>query len=242
MLHEFSRTELLVGAEGMERLRGAHVAVFGVGGVGSFACEAIARAGVGAITLIDSDTVSVTNRNRQLIALASTVGKNKVDVMRDRIADINPACKVTALNLFFTPESDLDLTRFDYVIDAIDTVTAKLFLIEQCYHKNIPIICSMGTGNKLDPTRFEVADISKTHGCPLAKVIRLECKKRGIKKLRVVFSPEPPVQIPPERYEASAGDAKGTAGRPVPASISFVPPVAGFILAGEVIKDLAKIR
>lgn len=242
MLHEFSRTELLVGAEGMERLRSAHVAVFGVGGVGSFACEAIARAGVGAITLIDSDTVSVTNRNRQLIALASTVGQNKVDVMRDRIADINPDCRVTALNMFFTPESDLDLTQFDYVIDAIDTVTAKLFLIEQCYQKNIPIICSMGTGNKLDPTKFEVADISKTHGCPLAKVIRLECKKRGVKKLRVVFSPEPPVQIPPERYEATAGDAKGTAGRPVPASISFVPPVAGFILAGEVIKDIAGLN
>ncbi|MBQ8143522.1 MAG: tRNA threonylcarbamoyladenosine dehydratase [Butyricicoccus sp.] len=242
MLYEFSRTELLVGAEGMERLRGAHVAVFGVGGVGSFACEAVARAGVGAITLIDSDTVSVTNRNRQLIALASTVGKNKVDVMRGRIADINPGCRVTALNMFFTPESDLDLTQFDYVIDAIDTVTAKLFLIEQCCRKNIPIICSMGTGNKLDPTKFEVADISKTHGCPLAKVIRLECKKRGIKKLRVVFSPEPPVQIPPERYESAAGDAKGTAGRPVPASISFVPPVAGFILAGEVIKDLAGIN
>lgn len=241
MLHEFSRTELLVGAEGMARLRGAHVAVFGVGGVGSFACEAIARAGVGAITLIDSDTVSVTNRNRQLIALASTVGQNKVDVMRDRIADINPGCRVTALNMFFTPESVLDLTQFDYVIDAIDTVTAKLFLIEQCYQRNIPIICSMGTGNKLDPTKFEVADISKTHGCPLAKVIRLECKKRGVKKLRVVFSPEPPAQIPPERYEATAGDAKGTAGRPVPASISFVPPVAGFILAGEVIKDLAGI-
>ena len=242
MLHEFSRTELLVGANGMVRLRGAHVAIFGVGGVGSFACEAIARAGVGAITLIDSDTVSVTNRNRQLIALASTVGQNKVDLMRDRIADINPDCRVTALNMFFTPESDLDLTQFDYVIDAIDTVTAKLFLIEQCYQKNIPIICSMGTGNKLDPTKFEVADISKTHGCPLAKVIRLECKKRGVKKLRVVFSPEPPVQIPPERYEVTAGDAKGTAGRPVPASISFVPPVAGFILAGEVIKDIAGLN
>lgn len=241
MLHEFSRTELLLGGDAMERLRRAHVAVFGIGGVGSFACEALARAGMGAITLIDNDTVSVTNRNRQLIALASTVGKAKVDVMRDRILDINPDCRVTARNLFFTPETDLDLGQFDYVIDAIDTVTAKLFLIEQCSAQNIPIICSMGTGNKLDPTRFEVADISKTHGCPLAKVIRLECKKRGIKKLRVVFSPEPSVQIPPERYEAASGDRKGTAGRPVPASISFVPPVAGFILAGEVIKDLAGI-
>ncbi len=239
MMQEFSRTELLVGAEGMERLRGAHVAVFGVGGVGSFACEALARAGVGELTLIDSDAVSVTNRNRQLIALASTVGRSKVEVMRERIADINPACIVHARSLFYTPETDLDLAQFDYVIDAIDTVTAKLFLIEQCDRQQIPIICSMGTGNKLDPTRFEVADISKTHGCPLAKVVRLACKKRGIRKLRVVFSPEPAVQIPPERYACTAGDAKGTAGRPVPASISFVPPVAGFILAGEVIKDIA---
>lgn len=241
MLHEFSRTELLLGPAGMERLRRAHVAVFGVGGVGSFACEALARAGVGALTLVDSDAVSVTNRNRQLIALSSTVGQPKVAVMRGRIADINPECRVTALETFFTPESDLDLSQFDYVIDAIDTVTAKLFLIERCAALGVPIICSMGTGNKLDPTRFEVADISKTHGCPLAKVIRLECRKRGIKKLRVVFSPEPPMQIPPERYAAAAGDSKGTAGRPVPASISFVPPVAGFILAGEAIRDLAGV-
>lgn len=240
MLHEFSRTELLLGAEGLEHLQRAHIAVFGIGGVGSFACEALARAGVGVLTLIDNDTVSVTNRNRQLIALASTVGQPKVEVMRERILDINPACQVTALQLFFTPESDLDLSQFDYVIDAIDTVTAKLFLIEQCTKLGVPIVSSMGTGNKLDPTQFQVADIAKTHGCPLAKVIRLECKKRGIKKLKVVFSPEPPVAIPPERYAAASQDSKGTAGRPVPASISFVPPVAGFILAGEAIKDLAK--
>ena len=240
MLSEFSRTALLLGSDAMERLSRAHVAVFGVGGVGSFACEALARAGVGVITLIDNDTVSVTNRNRQLIALASTVGKNKVDVMRDRILDINPACRVTALNLFFTPETALDLGQFDYVIDAIDTVTAKLFLIEQCYAQNIPIICSMGTGNKLDPTRFEVADIYKTSVCPLARVIRQECKKRHIKRLKVVFSTEEPAKIPPERYALCPGDSKGTAGRPVPASVSFVPPVAGFILAGAVIRDLTE--
>lgn len=241
MLDAFSRTELLLGAQAMQRLQRAHVAVFGLGGVGSFAAEALARAGVGALTLIDNDTVSLTNRNRQLIALSSTTGQPKAAVMAARICDINPGCRVTPLELFYTPETALDLSAFDYVIDAIDTVTAKLALIERCTALNVPLICCMGTGNKLDPSRFEVTDLYRTHGCPLARVLRQECKKRGIRRLKVVFSPEDPVRIPPERFEALTGDRKGTAGRPVPASISFVPPVAGFLLAGAAVRDLAGV-
>ena len=237
MQQEFSRAALLLGEAGMERLARAHVAVFGVGGVGAAAAEALARGGVGAITLVDSDAVSVSNRNRQLIALASTVGQPKVQVMAARIRDINPACQVTPLQLFVTPEAAPGLSGFDYVVDAIDTVTAKLWLIETCDRLGVPLICSMGTGNKLDPTRFQVADIYKTSVCPLARVIRQECKKRHIRRLKVVFSTEEPAKIPPERYALCPGESKGTAGRPVPASVSFVPPVAGFILAGEVIKD-----
>ena len=240
MQQEFSRAALLLGEAGMERLARAHVAVFGVGGVGAAAAEALARGGVGAITLVDSDAVSVSNRNRQLIALASTVGQPKVQVMAARIRDINPACQVTPLQLFVTPEAAPGLSGFDYVVDAIDTVTAKLWLIETCDRLGVPLICSMGTGNKLDPTRFQVADIYKTSVCPLARVIRQECKKRHIRGLKVVFSTEEPAKIPPERYALCPGESKGTAGRPVPASVSFVPPVAGFILAGEVIKDLTE--
>lgn len=236
MLHEFSRAELLLGAEALDKLAHARVAVFGVGGVGSFACEALARAGVGALTLIDNDTVSLTNRNRQLVALASTTGRPKVEVMRARIADINPHCCVTALQAFYTPDSALDLTQFDYVIDAIDTVTAKLHLITQCDRLQVPLICSMGTGNKLDPTRFEVSDIYKTSVCPLARVIRLECKKRRIRRLKVVYSKEE------ARTPLPSDEQKGTAGHPVPGSVSFVPPVAGMILAGECIKDLTGVR
>ena len=240
MQQEFSRAALLLGEAGMERLARAHVAVFGVGGVGAAAAEALARGGVGAITLVDSDAVSVSNRNRQLIALASTVGQPKVQVMAARIRDINPACQVTPLQLFVTPEAAPGLSGFDYVVDAIDTVTAKLWLIETCDRLGVPLICSMGTGNKLDPTRFQVADIYKTSVCPLARVIRQECKKRHIRRLKVVFSTEEPAKIPPERYALCPGESKGTAGRPVPASVSFVPPDAGFILAGEVIKDLTE--
>lgn len=240
MQQEFSRAALLLGEAGMERLARAHVAVFGVGGVGAAAAEALARGGVGAITLVDSDAVSVSNRNRQLIALASTVGQPKVQVMAARIRDINPACQVTPLQLFVTPEAAPGLSGFDYVVDAIDTVTAKLWLTETCDRLGVPLICSMGTGNKLDPTRFQVADIYKTSVCPLARVIRQECKKRHIRRLKVVFSTEEPAKIPPERYALCPGESKGTAGRPVPASVSFVPPVAGFILAGEVIKDLTE--
>lgn len=236
MQNEFSRAELLLGAEGLKKLAGAHVAVFGIGGVGSFAAEAVARAGVGEITLIDSDEVSLTNRNRQLIALCSTTGRPKVEVMRERILDINPNAAVHALNIFFTPESALDLSQFDYVIDAIDTVSAKLHLIVACDRLGVPLICSMGTGNKLDPTRFEVADIYKTSVCPLARVIRQECKKRRVKRLKVVYSTEQP------RAPLPSDEQKGTAGRPVPGSVSFVPPVAGMILAGEAIRDITGIR
>lgn len=239
MLHEFSRTALLLGADGLARLQNAHVAVFGLGGVGGAAAEALARAGVGALTLIDNDTVSVTNRNRQIIALASTTGQRKTEAMAARVRDIHPACRVTPLDLFYTPETALDLTGFTYILDAIDTVSAKLYLAEQCWKLGVPLIASMGTGNKLDPSRFEVADIYQTSVCPLARVMRRELKARGVKKLKVVYSKEEPQRIPPERYAANEGDKKGTAGHPVPASISFVPPVAGMILAGEVIKDIA---
>lgn len=236
MLHEFSRAELLLGTTALEKLRTAHVAVFGIGGVGSFACEALARAGIGELTLIDNDAVSLTNRNRQLIALASTTGQPKVAVMRARIAEINPHCMVHARQEFYTPDSALDLSAFDYVIDAIDTVTAKLHLVTVCERLGVPLICSMGTGNKLDPTRFEVTDIYKTSVCPLARVMRLECKKRHIKHLKVVYSKEEP------RTPLPSDEQKGTAGRAVPGSVSFVPPVAGMILAGECIKDLTGVR
>lgn len=240
MMQEFSRTALLLGEQGIDQLAQAHVVVCGVGGVGGAAAEGLARAGVGAITLIDNDTVSVSNRNRQIIALSSTTGRPKTEVMAERILDINPTCKVTPLQMFLSPDSTLDLSAFDYVIDAIDTVTAKLYLIETCDRLGIPLISSMGTGNKLDPTQFQVADIYKTSVCPLARVIRQECKKRRIKRLKVVFSTEEAAKIPPERYALCPGESKGTAGRPVPASVSFVPPVAGFILAGAVIKDLTE--
>lgn len=236
MLHEFSRAELLLGTDALSKLATSHVAVFGVGGVGSFACEALARAGVGTLTLIDNDEVALTNRNRQLVALASTTGRPKVEVMRERISDINPRCTVHALSMFYTPESALDLSQFDYIIDAIDTVTAKLHLITKCAQLDVPLICSMGTGNKLDPTRFEISDIYKTSVCPLARVIRLECKKRRIKRLKVVYSKEE------ARTPLPSDEQKGTAGRAVPGSVSFVPPVAGMILAGECIKDLTGIR
>lgn len=236
MLHEFSRAALLLGEDALQALRHAHVAVFGVGGVGSFACEALARAGVGELTLIDNDAVSLTNRNRQLIALASTTGQAKVAVMRARILDINPNAVVHALELFYTPETALDLSQFDYVIDAIDTVSAKLHLICECDRLGVPLISSMGTGNKLDPTRFEVADIYKTSACPLARVIRLACKKRRIRRLKVVYSKEE------ARRPLPSDEQKGTAHRPVPGSVSFVPPVAGMILAGECVKDLTGVR
>ena len=235
MIHEFSRTELLLGAEGTEKLRKARIAVFGVGGVGGYAVEALARSGVGALDLIDDDTVSLTNINRQIIALHSTVGKPKVEVAAERVADINPACKVQTYRTFYTPETadDFDFTQYDYIIDAIDTVSGKIALAVQAQQAGTPLIASMGAGNKLDPTAFEVADIYATSVCPLARVMRRELRKRGIKKLKVVYSRE-------EAMTPLAGEEEPGVHqkRVTPGSVAFVPSVAGLILAGEVIKDL----
>ena len=234
-VNQFSRTELLLGADAVERLKGCRVAVFGVGGVGGFAVEALARSGVGALDLIDNDTVALSNLNRQIIALHSTIGKFKVDVAAERVRDINPACEVKAHRVFFLPETEgqFDFSQYDYVIDAIDTVKGKLALVENAKAAGVPVICSMGAGNKLDPTAFEVADIYKTSVCPLARVMRYECRKRGIKKLKVVYSKEPPAALKQESEEE-------TVRRSTPGSTAFVPSVAGLILAGEVIKDLTK--
>ena len=214
---------MMLGSDAVDRLKDAHVAIFGVGGVGGFAAEAIARAGVGKITLIDSDRVSVSNINRQIIAFTSTVGRYKTEVMRDRIADINPECEVTAINEFYSEENEICLGGFDYIADCIDSVRSKLHLITKAHEKQIPIISSMGAGNKLDPTRFKVADISKTHTDPLAKVIRVELRKRGVNHLKVVFSDEPPIN---------------PSGVRTPGSISFVPGAVGLIMAGEIIKNI----
>jgi tRNA A37 threonylcarbamoyladenosine dehydratase len=232
----FSRTELLLGRDAMARLARARVAVFGVGGVGGYCVEALARAGVGAIDLIDDDTVSLSNLNRQIIALHSTVGKYKVDVMAERIRDINPDCIVRTHKTFFLPETEeqFDFTQYDYVVDAIDTVKGKLALVMKAKAEDVPILSAMGAGNKLDPTAFEVADISKTSVCPLARIMRKELGKRGVKHLKVVYSKELPAGTGPE------GERRGTADRPVPGSVSFVPSVAGLIAAGEVIRDLIR--
>lgn len=235
--HPFSRTELLVGADGIEKLKNAKVMVFGVGGVGSFAVEALTRAGVGTLILVDDDTVCITNLNRQIHATHNTVNKNKVDVMKERILSINKNCNVITHQIFVTPENLKELIPddVDYVIDAIDTVTAKIALAEYCYEKGINLIASMGTGNKLDPTQFKVADIYDTRVCPLAKVMRYELKKRGVKKLKVVYSEEMPMK--PDK-----GRAVPSQKRQTPGSISFVPPVAGMIIGGEVVKDLVGIN
>ncbi len=237
MLHEYSRTELLIGEDGLKRLGCAKIIVFGIGGVGSFVVEGLARCGVGALTLVDNDCVSLTNINRQLIALHSTVGKPKTDVAKARIRDIDPEILVHTYETFYGPQTkDLfDLKEYDYIIDAIDTVSSKLLLIEEAHRAGVRIISCMGTGNKLDPSRFEITDINKTSGCPLAKVVRTELRKRGIKKLKVLFSKEVPI-----KQSLLNGETKGTTGRPVPGSISFVPSVAGLMIAGEVIRDIIK--
>ena len=243
MLTQFSRTELIFGKEAMDKLAASRVAVFGIGGVGGYAVEALARSGVGALDLIDSDTVCLSNLNRQIIATYSTIGKYKTDAAEERIRNINPHCKVTAHKIFYLPETadQFDFTLYDYIIDAIDTVTGKLTLIVNAEAANTPIISSMGAGNKIDPTAFEVADIYETSVCPLAKVMRYECRKRGIKKLKVVYSKEQPVQ-PSKEALASYREAapEDDLRRTVPGSNAFVPPVAGLIAAGEVIKDLTK--
>lgn len=222
----YSRTEMLLGEEAIRRLQNSTVAVFGIGGVGGFATEALARSGVGRLELIDHDTVSVSNLNRQIVALHSTIGKYKVDVMKDRILDINPQIEVVAHKCFYLPDTakEFDFSKYDYVVDCIDTVTGKLQLIEAAKNAGVPVISSMGAGNKLDPAAFEVTDIAKTSVCPLAKVMRRELKKRNIKNVKVVYSKEEPVETKTR----------------TPGSCAFVPSVAGLILAGEVVKDLAQ--
>lgn len=236
MLNQFSRTELLVGKDAMNILNKAHVAVFGIGGVGGHVVEALVRSGIQHIDIIDNDTVSLTNINRQLVATHSSVGKYKVDVMKDRILDINPQAEVNIYKCFYLPETrdQFDFKKYDYIVDAIDTVTAKLQLIMQAKEAGTKIICAMGAGNKLDPTQFEVTDISKTSVCPLARVMRQECKKRGIKDVKVVYSKEKSI----EPILTEDCELKGNS--PAPGSTAFVPSVAGLIIAGEVIKDLTK--
>lgn len=234
MNNQFLRTEMLIGKDAVEKLNNSRVAVFGVGGVGGYVVEALSRAGVGNIDIIDNDTISVSNLNRQIIALNSTVGKNKVDVSKARLLDINPNLKVETYKCFFTRNTEFDFSKYDYVVDAIDTVVGKLELITRAKSANVPIICSMGTGNKMNPTMFEVADISKTSVCPLAKVIRQELKKRRIKKVKVVYSKEMPLK--PIVTDDMDVETKG--GGIAPASNSFCPAVAGLIIASEVIKDL----
>ena len=240
MLNRFSRTELLLGKEAVEKLAASHVAVFGIGGVGGYAVEALSRSGLGALDLIDSDTVCLTNINRQIIADDSTIGKYKTDAAGERIQKINPGCTVTKHQVFYTPETadSFDFTQYDYVIDAIDTVSGKIELVMQAKKCGTPIISCMGAGNKLDPTAFEVADIYETSVCPLARVMRYELRKRNIPGLKVVYSKEKPI-VPADDGECrSESDTR----RSIPGSVSFVPSVAGLIIAGEVIKDLCLIR
>ena len=237
MNEQFSRTELLLGKEAVAKLHNARVAVFGIGGVGGYTVEALARCGVGQLDLIDSDTVSISNINRQILATHSTVGKLKVDVAKERILDINPDCVVRTYPIFYLPETagQFDFTQYDYIVDCIDTVTGKLQLVERAVAAGTPIICSMGTGNKLDPSAFLVSDISKTSMCPLARIMRKELKKRGISHLKVVYSQEEALtpDVDPEELAR-------TGKRQIPGSVAFVPGAAGLILAGEVVKDLIR--
>ena len=235
MSEQFLRTEMLLGSAAIEKLQNARVAVFGLGGVGGYAVEALARSGVGSLDLIDSDRVSVSNLNRQILATHSTVGMLKVDAARNRVLDINPDCVVRAYPIFYTPETadSFDFTRYDYIVDAIDTVTGKLALVERAMAVNTPIICCMGTGNKLDASAFQVADISKTTMCPLARVMRKELAKRGIRHLKVVYSQEE--ALTPTGWEA---EAAALGKRQIPGSVAFVPGAAGLLLAGEVVRDL----
>ena len=252
MLNQFSRTELLLGKKAMERLAGARVAVFGIGGVGGYVCEALVRSGVGSFDLIDDDKVCLTNLNRQIIATRKTIGKYKVDVMKERILDINPDAKVEVHKCFFLPENaeEFHFEDYDYIVDAVDTVTAKIELIMKAKEVGTPIISSMGAGNKLDASRFRVADIYKTSGCPLAKVMRRELKKRGVKKLKVVYSDELPIKPKDDMANSCrtncicppGAEHKCTERRAIPGSTAFVPSVAGLIIAGEIVKDLSGIQ
>ena len=248
MLTQFSRTELLLGKEAMNKLSGSKVGIFGIGGVGGYVCEALVRSGVGAFDLIDDDKVCLTNLNRQIIATRKTVGKYKADVMKDRILEINPDAQVIVHKCFFLPENadEFPFHEYDYIVDAVDTVTAKIELVIKAQEKNIPIISSMGAGNKLDGSQFKVADIYQTKVCPLAKVMRRELKKRGVRKLKVVYSEEKPIR-PLDDMSISCrtncicppgAKHKCTERRDIPGSVAFVPSVAGLIIAGEVVKDL----
>ena len=239
MQDSFSRTRLLLGEERMKCLAACRVAVFGIGGVGGYTVEALARSGIGALDLIDDDRICLSNLNRQLHATLSTVGRYKVDVAAERIRDINPDCAVTTYKTFFLPETQdqFDFSLYDYVVDAIDTVAGKLALVDKARMAGIPVICSMGAGNKLDPTAFHVADIYSTAVCPLARVMRSECRRRGIEHLKVVYSTERPVKP----AEAVQDLREGSSRRQIPGSIAFVPAAAGLILAGEVVKDLSGI-
>ena len=250
MLNQFSRTELLLGSEAMRRLDKSRVAVFGIGGVGGYAVEALVRSGIGAVDLIDDDKVCLTNLNRQIIATRKTVGKFKADIMRKRVHEINPECNVAVHKCFYLPENknEFDFSEYSYIIDAVDTVTAKIQLVMEAQEKNVPIISSMGAGNKMNPAEFEVADIYQTSVCPLAKVMRRELKKRNVKQLKVVYSREKPIR-PIEDMSISCrtncicppgAKHKCTERRDIPGSNAFVPSVVGLILASEVIKDLAK--
>ena len=250
MLNQFSRTQLLLGEDAMKKLAGSRVAVFGVGGVGGYVCEALVRSGVGAFDLVDDDKVCLTNLNRQIIATRSTVGKYKTDVMKERMLDINPDVDVRVHKCFILPENadEFPFEEYDYIVDAVDTVTAKIELVMKAQALNIPIISSMGAGNKLDASAFQVADIYKTKVCPLAKVMRRELKKRGVKKLKVVYSEEKPTR-PIEDMSSSCRNHcicppgakhKCTERRDIPGSVAFVPSVVGLIIAGEIVKDLTK--
>jgi len=242
MLHQFSRNELAIGTEGLEKLKNSTVAVLGIGGVGSFSAEALARSGVGKLILIDKDDVDITNVNRQVIALLSTVGRPKVDIMKERIADINPECEVIALKMFYTEETYEEIFAYglDYVVDASDTISYKIHLIKECLTRNIPIISSMGAANKMDPTRFQIADISKTHTDPIAKVVRLRLRKEGIRKgIKVVFSDESPIVIREDvRKVVGKDNAPIRKAKMPPSSNAFVPSVAGLIMASHVVKEL----
>ena len=234
---EEKRTALLLGMAALEKLHRAHIAVFGVGGVGGYVCEALARAGVGAMTIIDADTVSLSNINRQLVALHSTVGRLKVDVMRERILDINPDCRVTTVPRFYLPEeaADFPLDGYDYVVDAIDTVKAKIDLAVRATKGGVRFLSAMGAGNKLSPAGFVVTDLSKTAGCPLARVMRVELRRRGIRHLKVAYSCETASGYAPDAPEA---DRKGTAGRPAPGSLPYVPGAEGLLIASAVVEEL----
>ena len=251
MLNQFSRTQLLLGKDAMEKLKGSRVAVFGIGGVGGYVCEGLVRSGVGSFDLIDDDKVCLTNLNRQIIATRKTVGKYKTDVMKERILEINPDCDVRVHQCFFLPENadDFPFEEYDYVVDAVDTVTAKIEIIMRAKEKGVPVISCMGAGNKLDGSLFKVSDIYKTTMCPLAKVMRRELKKRGVKKLKVVYSEEKPTR-PLEDMSISCrtncicppgAKHKCTERRDIPGSLAFVPSIAGLIIVGEVVKDLAGI-